>query len=151
MAHSPTGKRFTSWHWLIITAVCATFVIVLVAYLYWPILEREVTVTHATIHIVEGKTPADWFGSPSINETTGYPFRSTTGAAFTVPVHLINFDYNETHVIVGVNISSPFVFVGTSPSLPLYVGPEDSVLFNVTVDCPPTVGTYALNITLSAL
>ena len=151
MAHSPSGRRLTSRQWLIITAVCATVVVVLAVYLYWPTIEHEVTVTHATIHIVEGKTPTNWFGSSSINETTGYPFHSTTGAAFIVPVHLINFDYNETHVIVGVNVSSPFVYVSTSPSLPLYVGPASSILFNVTIDCPTTVGTYALTITLSAL
>lgn len=154
MARTSTGWRSPDRRRLILLIVCATLVIVLAAYVYWPKSDTRVTVTKATIYIfdvVSGKTPTDWFGSPYINETSGYPFSSTRGAAFTVGVQLINFDRNATHIIVGANASSPFVFVGTSPSLPLFVGPEVAVLLNVTVDCPPTAGSYALNVTLNAI
>lgn len=151
MAQPAARGRFAWRHWRILVVIGAALVLLLAAYLYWPAIDHKVTVTRATVYLVEGTMPTHWFGSPYINETAGYPFTSSPGASFKITVQLINFDFNETHVIVGANASSPFVLVGTSPSLPLYVGPEDTVQFNVTVDCPPNSGSYALELTINAL
>lgn len=151
MARTATGWRSPTHRRLILSIVCAAVVILLAVYLFWPTSEGKVTVTRATFYIVEGKTPTDWFGSQYINETNGYPLISTPGAALTVSVHLINFDRNDTHIVADANVSSPFVFVGTSPQLPFLVAPAADVLLNITVDCPPTAGSYALNVTLDAI
>lgn len=111
------------------------------------------TIAGAQVRFVdEGSTSVGlpWFGTQVMNYTgpaDGYPYAYAPGSTFNFSIQPANHD-NASHTLSSVLVNSPFTVVRCSPTLPYEVDAGEDFLLIVTVGAPPSMGTYALNLTV---
>jgi hypothetical protein len=96
-----------------------------------------------------------WFGPSMFSYTglaNGYPFSVAPGGGFSVPVTFENYD-DAPHTLYSIDVQSPFLFAGSSPTLPQTLRAlQDDAYLLIYVTAPSTAGaSLTLFVTINAL
>jgi hypothetical protein len=143
----PRGLR----HLLLITLVIVVVVVVIAAalFLFNRSSSASVTVSSAVAYLEQGHTSdgMPWFGNSTIPYGSGFPLTVPVGASFTLTLNLGNLD-SLPHTLVAFDPSSPFKVLSSAPSAPVQYAAYGDGATIVTLQAPPSGGSYALNLTV---
>lgn len=140
--------------WLALLLGIGVAVVVVVAaaiYLFDRSPIARVTILGGTLTLEEGADARGWWlGPPQHNYTgtgSGFPIVVAPGSAFSIAVPLLNSD-DRNHTLDSITAEAPFAVAGTSVPFPALVptGLDSDLL--VTIDAPPTAGSYHFLVTI---
>lgn len=144
----PHGLR----HLVLIGVAVAVVIIVIAAALF--LFNRSsgasVTVTGAVAYLEQGHTSdgRNWFGNSTIVYSSGFPLSVAVGGTFVITLNLDNIDAMTAHSLVGFQPNAPFTVSSSSPELPVHYPSFSDGATTVTIQVPPSTGSYALNLTV---
>ncbi|HEV2450286.1 MAG TPA: hypothetical protein VGU43_07780 [Thermoplasmata archaeon] len=138
-------------HLLLIGVVIAVVIVVIAAALF--LFNRSsgatVTVTGAVAYLEQGHTSGgrNWFGSSTINYSSGFPLSVGVGGKFSITLNLANAD-TVSHTLFSFQPNAPFTVSSSSPAAPVQYPAFSDGATTVTLQVPSSAGTYALNLTV---